>query len=65
MKSPFTDFVIQHHKLGATVEEITDEAQVKFRDRGVRTIHVERIIENFSKGRIADGGKDDVQQPSS
>lgn len=64
MKSPFTDFVIQHHKAGATVEEITDEAHVKFRDRGVRLIHVERIIENFNKGFIVEGGKDDVQQPT-
>lgn len=64
MKSPFTEFVIQHHKAGATVEEITDEAQVKFRDRGVRSIHVERIVDNFNKGHIVDGGKDDAQQPS-
>lgn len=61
MKSPFTDFVIEHHKSGATVEEITDEAQVKFKDRGVRGSHVERVIENFNKGRITEGGPQDVQ----
>jgi len=65
MKSPFTEFVIMHHKAGASVEEITDEAQVKFRDRGVRHNHVERIVENFIKGRIKDGGASDVEQPSS
>lgn len=65
MKSPFTEFVITHHKAGASIEEITDEAQVKFRDRGVRTIHVERIVENFIKGRIIDGGKDDAQHSPS